>query len=173
MFRDRLSSERGAALVEFAMSITLLMMILMGTITMGITHNDNLSIETAARESARFGATYPVDDAGSVLEWLQDVGQTAQDAATGSLDPGVDGRVICVAQGSGSTSAGFTRIRVTGNSTVSSAGESPSWCFENTAPNDDVVVQVQLQREGWIQVIVFESTPTLTGQATSRFERAA
>jgi Flp pilus assembly protein TadG len=165
--------EHGAALVELAITVVLLMMLLMGIISYGITNNHNIAIETAAREAARFGATYPVVDAGSLVDWLHDVAQAAEDGAAGSVDPGVDGRVICVAQGFGSSPSDFSRIRVTGNDAVATASDTSDWCFPNTAPDDDTVVQVQLQRDGWIQVVVFDATPTLTGQATNRFERAS
>lgn len=165
--------ERGAALVELAITVVLLMMLLLGIISFGITNNHNIAIETATREAARFAATYPVEDAGSLIDWLRDVAQAAEDAAAGSVDAGTGGRVVCVAQGSGSSAAGFTRLRVTGSQAVASAVEATDWCFPNTAPTDDPVVQVQLQRDGWIQVVVFEATPTLTGEATNRYERAS
>jgi Flp pilus assembly protein TadG len=167
------ADEHGAALVELAITIVLLMMLLLGIITFGITNHHNISIETAAREAARFAATYPVEDAGSELQWLRDVAESAERAAGGSLDSGVDGRVLCVAQGAGSSSADFSRLRVTGSEETSSAAMTTDWCFPNTAPNDDTVVQVLAQRAGWIQVIVFSMTPTLTGQATNRFERTS
>ena len=164
-------SERGAAIVEFAIVLVLFMMIVFGTITFGITHNDNLSIETAARETARFAATYPVADAGSDEAWLRAVAQAAEDAAAGALDPGVDNRSICVALGSGSDSGGFTRLTVTGSTATSSGSAVTGWCYANSAPSDDPVVQVAVRRNGWIQVVVFEVNPTLTAQATNRFER--
>lgn len=160
-------------MVEFALTVTLLLMILFGIITLGVTHNDNLSLENAARESSRFAATYPVEDAGSDLAWLRDVAQVAQDAATGSLDPGADGRVICVARGAGTDPSGFVRIRVTGPTIPSAGSSEANWCFPNAVPSEDQVVQVALERNGWIQVILFEATPRLAGQATNRFERAS
>jgi len=77
-----------------------------------------------------------------------------------------------VAQGYGNDPDEFSQITVTGAQSVASATEQSSWCFENTAPGNDIVVQVQLQRDGWIEAIVFSMKPTLTGEATNRFERA-
>jgi len=54
----KLGSERGAALVEMAVVSTLLMALLLGIVTFGITHYQNIAIEGAAREAVRFGATY-------------------------------------------------------------------------------------------------------------------
>ncbi len=169
--RAATESERGAALVEMAVVSSLLMVILLGIITFGLTHHQNISIEGAAREAARFGATYPVDDAGSLAQWLRDVAQVAENATTGALGPGNAGRVVCIAQGSGSDPTAFSRIHVTGSEPIGSAVDEIGWCFENTAPVDDTVVQVHLEMEGWIEGIVFSMKPTLTGEATNRFER--
>ena len=49
--------ERGTAAVEFALVVPMLLMVLMGTITAGLTYSHHLSINNAARESARFGAS--------------------------------------------------------------------------------------------------------------------
>ena len=62
----QVGSERGAALVEMAVVSLLLMVMLLGIVTFGITHHQNISIEGAAREAVRFGATYAVEDAGSL-----------------------------------------------------------------------------------------------------------
>ncbi len=165
-------SERGAALVEMAVASILLLTLLLGIVTFGITHYQYIAIEGAAREAVRFGATYAVEDAGSLEEWLRDVAQVAENAATGTLSESEPSRLVCVAQGYGSDPGEFSRIRVTGADPVVSAGEESGWCFENTAPGGDIVVQVQLQRDGWIEAIVFSMKPTLTGEATNRFERA-
>jgi hypothetical protein len=164
-------SERGAAVIEMAIVSSILMMILLGIISFGLTHHQNISIEGAAREAARFAATYPVDDAGSMEEWLRDVAQVAENAATGAMNGTDPSRIVCVAQGAGNDDDDFARIRVTGMAAIDSAVEQTGWCFENIAPAADTVVQVQLQREGWIEGIIFSMKPTLTGEATNRFER--
>ena len=168
----QVGSERGAALVEMAVVSLLLMVMLLGIVTFGITHYQNISIEGAAREAVRFGATYAVEDAGSLEEWLRDVAQVAENAATGALSEGEPSRLVCVAQGFGNDPDEFSRITVAGMQLIASASEESGWCFENTAPGGDTVVQVQLQRDGWIEAIVFSMKPTLTGEATNRFERA-
>ena len=163
--------ERGAAIVEMAVISTVLMSIVLGIISFGITHHQNISIEGAAREASRFGATYPIEDAGSMELWLRDVAQVAENSAIGAMGGADPSRTICVAQGAGGDSNDFARIRVVGSELVASATEEVGWCFENTAPPDDTVVQVQLQREGWIETILFSMKPTLTAEATNRYER--
>jgi hypothetical protein len=159
-------------MVEFALVVVLLMMLVMGIISFGITFNRNITIESAARESARFAATFPVADSstGDLDGWLIDVAQAAEDAAAGVLDPGADGRSICVAQGADST---FEKIEVTGFTLAASGTRSSGECFANIAPTDQTVVQVQLEGDGWIQVVVYQMTPTLTGEATNRYERTS
>lgn len=169
--RSKRRNESGAALVEMAIATPLLLMMLLGVITFGITNHNDISIESAAREASRFGATYPVQDAGTTIDWLQDVAQTAEDAASGALDTTVDGRVICVAMGSGDDSSAFSRLQVTGTTAISSGAEEADWCFTNTAPSEDTVVQVRVARDGWIEAFLWSITPTLSAEATNRYER--
>lgn len=164
-------SERGTAVVEMAVVTSLLMVILLGIVTFGITHYQNISVESASREASRFGATYPVVDAGSMEQWLRDVAQVAENAATGAMSSAEPSREICVAQGTGDDPAQFVRLRVVGPELIGAATEATGWCFENTAPVSDTVVQVQLKRDGWIETIVYSAKPALTGEATNRFER--
>jgi TadE-like protein len=163
--------ELGAALMEMAVISAVLMSIVLGIVSFGITHHQNISIEGAAREASRFGATYPIEDAGSMELWLRDVAQVAESAAIGAIGPTDPSRLICVAHGTGTNAGDFARVRVIGAQLVASAAEELGWCFENTAPPDDTVVQVQLEREGWIETIVFSMKPTLTAEATNRYER--
>jgi Flp pilus assembly protein TadG len=168
---DRVASERGAALVEIAVALPILLMVLLGIITLGITHQQNISLEAGAREAARFGAAYPVSSAGTLDAWLRDVATTAENATTGDLDAGVSSRLLCVAQGVGHDAAGFTRIRVVGSQPVATASTQTDWCFPNQAPEGDTVVQLQLERDGNVQAFLFSVTPRLNAEATTRFER--
>lgn len=49
--------ERGAAAVEFALVVPILIMLLMGMIWTGLTFSDHLSATNAVREGARYGAS--------------------------------------------------------------------------------------------------------------------
>ena len=171
--RNMRSEDRGAAAVEFALVLIPLLMIVFGIISFGITFSDSLALENAAREAARFGASYPVADAGTFgteIEWLREVALTAENAATGTLGSEVDGRFICVAKGS--TAEGFEKIEVSLSASIDSATASSGSCFSNAdAPGDHEVVQVQLQRDGWIETVVFSASPRLDGRSTTRYER--
>jgi hypothetical protein len=154
-----------------ALALPILLMLLLGIITFGITHYQNISLEAGGREASRFGATYPVSQAGTLDAWLRDVATVAENATSGSLGSGVSSRLICVAQGSGTSSADFTRIRVVGSQTIAATGQETDWCFPNSAPVDDTVVQIQLERDGNIQAFLFTMTPRLNAEATTKFER--
>ena len=54
--------ERGANLIEFALSITLLLVILGGVVDVGRAFHSYVTITNAAREGARHGSKYPRDD---------------------------------------------------------------------------------------------------------------
>ncbi len=169
---SHLASQRGAAATEFAIISVVLLMLLLGAFSLGLTLYQHIALDGAAREAARFGATYPIDDAGGMEPWLRDVAQVAEDAATGALGASEGSREICIAFGSGD-SASFSRIEVAGPTPISTATEQVGWCFENTAPSDDAVVQVRLSRAGWIEGIIYSAEPTLVGEATNRYERSA
>lgn len=173
-FRRRLKSDEGAAAVEFALVLIPLLMIVFGIISFGITFSDSLALENAAREAARFGASYPVADAGTSgteIEWFIDVAKSAEFAASGALDASTDGRSICVARGTGALGTSVAATGATDVSSLTSGDIASGWCFSNDAPDTHQVVQVQLQRDGWVEVIVFSASPQLDGRSTTRFER--
>ncbi len=87
MFRRAPRPERGAAAVEFALVVPLLLMILFGLITTGFAFSDHLSATNAVREGARYGAAADVSNtswATSVRDRVKDTyfnaGATVTDA---------------------------------------------------------------------------------------------
>ncbi|MEO7844093.1 MAG: TadE/TadG family type IV pilus assembly protein [Nocardioides sp.] len=54
--RQRAREERGAAALEFALVVPFLMLLLLGTVTVGLVYSDHLGVTNAAREGARYGA---------------------------------------------------------------------------------------------------------------------
>jgi Flp pilus assembly protein TadG len=56
MRASRISDQRGASAVEFAVIASLLLLILFGTITFGIVFNRYQGLQSAAREGARLGS---------------------------------------------------------------------------------------------------------------------
>ncbi len=74
--------DRGAAIVEFALISGILIMLLLGTISAGLTISHNISLNNGAREAARFGATLPVDS--DIPSWLGNVADVAEQATNGT-----------------------------------------------------------------------------------------
>jgi len=167
------SNERGAEAVELAVALPILVMLLLGTVTAGLAFFDKISLNGAAREAGRFGATYPEADAATPDGWFVDVATVAQIAATGSLSDGVAGRGVCVARGS---EGGSVRRYVVGFSDpIDSGAYSDAWCPSGApslpAGSGHEAVQVVVERDALIQALLFSRTVHMVSDATTRFER--
>lgn len=160
-------------MVELAIALPILLALVFGTITAGIALFDKLSLNAAAREASRFGATYPEADAASPDAWFVDVAGVAQTSATGALTEGVAGRSICVARGvEGGTAR---RYVVAGSDSVGAGTYGDAWCPPGApalpAGTGIETVQVVLERDGSVQVVFFSVTPHMVSDATTRYER--
>ena len=60
----RIRTERGAAAVEFALVVPVLILILIGVVTTAMAYSDHLSATNAVREGARYGAAADVSSTG-------------------------------------------------------------------------------------------------------------
>lgn len=165
--RDR--RDRGAALVEFALVMPLLMALLVGAVTAGVAYDRNNSLNNGARESSRFGATLPVTS--GLSTWLNDVADVARDSTAGELEAMDPGQRICVAyvypSGAGADDQTVRVVEVAGVRTVTVG----STCFTDGRPADERRVQVRLQRDTDFDAVFFTSTLTLDTRSVVRFER--
>src|SRR5688572_16503939 len=75
--------ERGAALVEFALILPVLVSLLLGTDTDVSAYGRKLSMSSAVREGARYGATLTANGS-----WADAVKTRTHGMATGDLSPG-------------------------------------------------------------------------------------
>lgn len=159
----RASNDSGAALVEMAMVLGLLVMLLVGVVTSAIAFGQQNSIENAAREGSRYGATLRLADG----DWLRTVRDVTRAAAQGNLDTTVPGYYICVAHIIDSSSGDIESLVDTGGS------ETPgnSVCFDDDRPDDEVRVQVVTGRDSEIQGVFFNVNLDLEAPAAARFER--
>lgn len=168
---DRLAmdNDSGASLVELAMALPLLMVLILGMVSAGIAYNHNLALSHSAREAARHGATLPVTNFASMDAWLDEVAARAVDDATGSLDPGTPGLIICVAYvyPNGSLAIDSTRSRTNNGGSVSYASSS---CFADGRPPDERRVQVSVTRDTTFNALVFSNIINLDSEGVSRFE---
>ena len=156
--------DSGAALVEFALVLPLLMMIVLGMVSAGISYNRKITMTHAAREAARYGATLPVTIPGTLDLWLADVYQRVEDDATGVLDPGTPGLLICVAYVHESGSGEDRTRRLSTGSVLADAK-----CFED-GPHPERRVQVRVERDHEFDALFFRTTLSIGTDAVARYE---
>lgn len=155
--------QRGAAAVEFALVLTPLIMILVGTVTTGVSYSNALGVTNAVREGARFGA---VADASSG-SWASDViGRVRQT----QFDDPSNKTSICVelVKGGGAVKS---LCEAAGGPGVSAAdmGQYPL----PTVPTGVCVVRVVAAREYQISAppLVPPVTRTMVRGSVARYER--
>lgn len=179
---SRLRREDGAALVEFSLVLPIIVILMVGSVSTGFALNRTNSLNNAAREGARFGATLPADN---MVQWLNSVADVAEDSATGDLDDGVDGRTICVAyvypSGAAPVFSDDDDISVviatdhTARLIVNQAGNKTysigKTCYSDGRPNGERRVQVAVERNVDLNFVFSEPTVEIDGRSTSRFER--
>lgn len=143
----RLRKERGAALVEAALVLPILLLLTFGIWTTARAWQVNNSLQHSAREAARFGATIdPWDPATSPGEILA---VAAADLSSASIDPGM--AVHCA------------ELLAPGNTSVC----DPT--HQNVTTSDQVVVRLEIPN--WeLQFLFFRMHADLSGTAVARFE---
>lgn len=164
--RDR---EAGAALVEFALVIPILLAFLLAIVTGGLSIRQSVSLNNSARETARYGAVLPVD--GNLNNWLATVADVAVTSATGDLSATSPGQRICIAyvypDGSATNDRTMRLTEIGGVRTVA----VNATCMADGRPSSERRVQVTVERTGYFDAFIFNTNITLSGQSVSRFER--
>src|SRR3546814_532623 len=79
-----------------------LFLLLLGTLTGGLTLSRQNSVKNAVREGTRLGAVYPIDDGDAtttndLYRYLREVYREVERASTGDLNSATSGHYICVA----------------------------------------------------------------------------
>jgi hypothetical protein len=159
---NRRSRDSGAAMIELAMTLGLLVTLLVGTVTAAIAFSQQNSIENAAREGSRFAATYPDE---SDPDWFQKVIEVTRGAGVGDLDATVPGQFICVAFVPESGSV-IGRRELGG---VQTPWNEP--CYPDGLGSNESRVQVVTGRDSEIQAVFLSVDLELRGQAAARYER--
>lgn len=168
--------DRGASLVEFALLAPLLFLLLIGTLTGGLTLSRQNSVKNAVREASRFGAVVPdFDDTGDNLDALYN---QLVAAATNDLDPGVPGRRACVALIDADDTWDY-RVYLTGDTADASGTDSDlvdvdGRCtdgFDATVGTGTRRIWVAAQRTSDIEAILYSQEVTLQAASLSRYER--
>ncbi len=173
--RRRALGTRGAALVELAIALPVLFALLLGITTAGLSYSRKISVDAAARDAARYGATLPVSNysglAGSA-GWLAAVAAQAQQSGVNDLATSVPGLSICVAyvypNGTATTDSNAVLVR-TGSGDTYSTGTNAT-CFADGLAASMRRVQVLVRRQSSIEAVVFSTTVSLSAQGLARFE---
>lgn len=156
--------------MEMAFAMPLLIMLIVGMVSAGIAYNHQLALTHAAREGGRLAATLPLTNFGSVELWLDEVAARVVEDATGSLDPGAPGLVVCVAYVHPNGNPPTTNRISNGGPPVYAAVP----CFNDDPDGgpqrEERRVQVAVARETDFNVVFFSSTLTIDSEAVSRFE---
>lgn len=158
----RSRDERGAVAVEFALVVPILVVLLIGTVTTGISYSRAIGVTNAVREGARFGATG--DSTSST--WAADVIARTRETQFDDTTPYQTS--ICVElfkQGTGaikwSCSAGTSAMPATVPYPAVPAGLSAGAC----------VVRVVAARQYEIDAVFNSWDPVLTKGSVARYER--
>jgi Flp pilus assembly protein TadG len=155
--RDK-QDERGAALVEFALILPLLMSLVLGLVSGGAAYNRKLSMTGGVREGSRFGATLD----GSA-NWASNVQSRTVSLSSGDLTTSQ----VCVK---------LVKVTVVGSPPTTSDVYSTSGCTasEPAAPStvsvNDCLVKVWAARPTSFQAMFFSSTITLTASSVALYE---
>lgn len=169
-FRADRRAQDGAVAVEFALVLPLVIMLLLGITTAGVSYSHAIGVTNAVREGARFGATTDATSA----NWANDV--ISRVRATQFDDPGgTPATAICVQLWKSTGQVAGTCSQ--GDGSVSPALALPATATANPKvpsglPADACVVRVIAARNFTISLGVFPSwNKTTTSFSVARYER--
>lgn len=153
--------QRGAAAVEFALVVPMMVMLLLGIITFGIAYTQSVALNNTAREGARFGASTP-----NSPTWAADVGTQVEalyfDA---SHDFGSQaGDKICAAL----VKAPATILQVSGGCNTSDAGYPAT---PGTAVSGTCVVKVWIHQDVLLLWGLGSATRQVSAQSVAIYDR--
>jgi Flp pilus assembly protein TadG len=149
------SSERGTALVEFALILPVFMSLVLGLITGGAAYNRKLSMTSSVREGSRFAATL---NGPTTNGWAADVTSRTVELSGGDLTSSQ----VCVELLKVGTGDVYSSLP------ASCSGSGPG--TPTTAATGDCVVKVWAARPDKLQAMFFSATLTLTAKSVSRYE---
>lgn len=158
MMSSRHESERGAALVEFALVLPLFMGLVLGMVTGGLAYNKKIAITDAVRGAARYGST--LSDSTTFATSVRD--RLVQLSATE-----LTGNDVCVEL----IRAPSTVVRswyAGAASCPASFGTGPT---TPTATAGSCVVKVWGMREAKLQAILYNSDLRLKAGSVAAYER--
>lgn len=163
---SRRHDERGAALVEFALILPLLMSLVLGMVTGGAAYNTKLSMTSAVREGTRFGATLP----NGTLDWANKVRSRVQELSGGDLAATNANAQVCVELVRKETS-GETIVKASPPACSIPSTKSPKPDTPSSLTFPQCVVKVWSLRTGdKLQAMFFSIDLDLKANSVSLFE---
>lgn len=165
--RTRACRERGAVAVEFALVLPLLVMLLLGITTAGLSYSRAIGLTNAVREGARFGATA---DATNGNQWAADV--IARVRATQFDDPSNEATVCAQLWIKGGTTPTAGACNV-GDAPVSvlNAGSVPPILSSASLPANACIVRVMAARNFSINIGLANWDRVNASSSVARYER--
>ena len=155
----RAESERGTAVIEFALILPLLMCIILGMFTGGVLANRQIEITHAAREGARYGSMVPVSESFLSGTWATNV----RDVVVERADDQLEAAEVCVALVDGDVPVPVSDAHTT--------QADHSACFDDSGDHPPGRrVQVQAATTGTLEAFFFTRTVDLDATVTSRYE---
>jgi hypothetical protein len=164
------TGDRGAAVVEFALVLPILMVLLLGMVSGAAAWNQHQALGQGARVAARYASTLPLPaDPVDNDDWLDDVADRALAASEGQMGAGVAERAVCVAYVDPAGAAPdetFSRREDAAGLRTSAT----TWCFDDGQGDTGRRVQVVLERAGHLDVGFYRQDLTLRRNVVFRYE---
>jgi Flp pilus assembly protein TadG len=149
--RQRCRSDKGAALIEFAIIFPVLAMLVFGMLSGGIVMNKRMSVTHATREAARYGATVPVEQLGTPDAWADHIQDVAVERSGGQLSESD----VCVALMDGTT--------------VTASTDGAACIADDINTGQRVQVNASLPEQE-INAIIVRVPVSVVSSATAKFE---
>jgi len=168
--RRRRQGDRGAAVVELAIVMPVIMILLLGMVSGASSWNQSQSIGHGGQVAARWASTVPLPAVATDMDdWLDDVIDQAIAGSTSTMDADDPGRAICVAfvdpRGAAADQTYSRRMNAAGVRT-----DATTECFSDGQPSTERRVQVVMQRSSYIEIGFLRQPLTLTRQVVFRYE---
>jgi len=172
------SDEGGAAIVEFALVMPLLLVLVFGMLSGGISYNRKLALTNAVREGSRYGSTLAVAQAPPLTPacanqidcWLAQLATITVQAAEGELGSSVSARQVCVAYVYPNGVTANDKSRKLLRTAAAADTITDGTCFSDGRGNAERRVQVSAQRDGKLELVLQSTDLKLTSQSVTRFE---
>jgi hypothetical protein len=170
--RRRRKGDRGAALVEFALILPVLLIILFGTITAASAWNLKLAISQSLQQGGRYGATLPTSPYANLNLYLDAIAARTIGEAEGELDDGEEERTLCVAYvyPNGATTSTLDKTWRRMQGATGSPVYSAATCFADGLADSERRIQIVAHRGTTISIGLTEFPTDVDQQVVFRWE---